>query len=84
MSGNRYGASIWIELDGACYHVTSRGDKRKVTLQTAADRQLFLSYPSLAATRQGAGNTLPPHEGKQRLVLKNIVAHFRNCRFRDP
>ena len=43
-----------IEYSGAFYHVTSRGNERKVVFRSGKDREQFLSYLESATTRYGA------------------------------
>jgi REP element-mobilizing transposase RayT len=43
-----------IEYAGAFYHVTSRGNERKVIFKSKKDREKFLSYLESAVTRYGA------------------------------
>ena len=43
-----------IEYPGAFYHVTSRGNERKMVFQNSRDREKFLSYLESAHDRYGA------------------------------
>jgi REP element-mobilizing transposase RayT len=43
-----------IEYPGAFYHVTSRGNERKMVFQSARDREKYLSYLESAHDRYGA------------------------------
>lgn len=44
---------IRIEFDGACYHVTARGNERKEIFLTDTDRQLFLKTLQAMLVRYG-------------------------------
>ena len=43
-----------IEYPGAFYHVTSRGNERKMVFQNSRDRERYLSYLESAHERYGA------------------------------
>ncbi|MBM4277116.1 MAG: hypothetical protein FJ130_04420 [Deltaproteobacteria bacterium] len=43
-----------VEFPGAFYHVTSRGNERKVVFRNTRDREKFLSYLESAHHRYGA------------------------------
>jgi len=43
-----------IEFPGAFYHVTSRGNERKMVFQSMRDRERYLSYLESAHDRYGA------------------------------
>ena len=51
---------IRIEFEGACYHVTARGNERKEIFRTDTDRQLFLK-----TLHEGVGSFI---------VIKRIVS----------
>ncbi|MDZ4185471.1 MAG: transposase [Desulfuromonadales bacterium] len=46
--------ALRIEYPGAFYHLTSRGNERKVVFRSQKDRERFLSYLESATTRYGA------------------------------
>ena len=48
------GRQLRIQYPGAFYHVTSRGNERKVIFSSKRDREQFLSYLESAYERYGA------------------------------
>jgi REP element-mobilizing transposase RayT len=48
------GRPLRIEFEGACYHVTSRGNEQKDIFKSKRDREKFLGYLESAVFRYGA------------------------------
>ena len=58
-----------IQYPGAFYHVTSRGNERKLVFQNSRDREKYLSYLESAHDRYGPGDGVRPQQATRKICI---------------
>jgi REP element-mobilizing transposase RayT len=68
-----------VEYPGAFYHVTSRGNERKMVFQSTRDREKYLSYLESAHDRYKSprGQVSTINKGRHSLISHGRISQSR-------